>query len=422
MDPFLHFFKKIIPRQVFKTLQPVYHFFLSWWAALFYGFPSRKLFVIGVTGTKGKTTVVELLHEILKESGAGVASISSLRFRVFVQKFLHKAVRAGCRYVILEVTSEGIKQYRHRFIRFDVAVMTNVAPEHIEAHGSFENYLRAKLDLFWRLPKDGLAVLNRDDTHAVRFRAATAAHILWYGKEGVGANGKIWSVRDLLVAEGGIVFDLNDTEIRSGLRGEFNFYNITAAVSVGLNQHVSFERIVSAVARVKEIPGRFEYVQREPFAVVVDYAHTPDSLRAVYGTLREQNAKHKFQDIKMICVFGATGGGRDKWKRPEYGKIASEFCDKIFLTDEDSYDENTDQILSEIESGVTDDKKQATEKILDRREAIYEALKLAKPGDVVICTGKGAEPWIVGPNGTKQPWDERVVVREELQRLSPDVV
>ena len=379
---------------------------------------------MGVTGTKGKTTVVELLHEILKEGGAKVASLSSLRFRIgdkiqindrkmtmpgrfFVQKFLHEAAEAGCKYAILEVTSEGIKQFRHRFIRFQTAVMTNVSSEHIESHGSFEKYLRAKLDLFWRLPKRGLAIINRDDPLYQRFSAATPAHKIFYGKEGVAISTKLLAVRHVKINEGGIDFEINNQVIFSPLLGEFNFYNVLAAVTAGLSQHVAYEKIAAAVSGVSVIPGRVEFVQKEPFDVVVDYAHTPDSLKKVYTFLKESNPA-------LICVLGAAGGGRDKWKRPELGRIAAEFCDEIILTNEDSYDEDPASIVEEVSRGVGGKK---CKKILDRRMAIREALKLARGGDAVVITGKGAEPLMAGPLGAKIPWDDREVIREELAKI-----
>jgi len=407
--------------------------------------------VIGVTGTKGKTTVVELLHEILNER-AKAASLSSLRFRIgdkvtlndkkmtmpgrfFVQQFLHKARKSGCKYAVLEVTSEGIKQFRHRFIKFDIAIMTNVAPEHIEAHGSFEKYLRAKLDLFWRTQKNGIAIINRDDPQKERFAAATAARKIWYGKNGVRTFDRQYHISDLSWNEEGIIFDINGVTIRSSLQGGFNFYNILAAVALGLSQHISLEKIAARAARVSEIPGRMEFIQREPFAVVVDYAHTPDSLQSVYQTIQQyviasdQRERGNPEDRhglrprddggrRIICVLGSAGGGRDKWKRPEMGKIAAEFCDEIILTNEDPYDENPAQILSEIKSGITSNQLLVTKEILDRREAIRHALKSAQKGDVVIISGKGAEPWIMSSGGVKIPWDERVIVKEELDFLS----
>jgi UDP-N-acetylmuramoyl-L-alanyl-D-glutamate--2,6-diaminopimelate ligase len=424
MGNFLHSIKKLIPGKIFLLLRPTYHFLLAFLAALFYGFPSQHLYVVGVTGTKGKTTVVELLHSILEESSAEIASLSSLRFRIgeeitdndlkmtmpgrfFVQKFLREAVRRRCTYAVIEVTSEGIKQFRHRFINFDAALVTNVAPEHIEAHGSFELYLRAKLDLFWRLPKTGLAIINRDDPSWQRFSAATKAQKIFYGKEGIESRGKTKALRDLYL-QNGISFDIGSHTITSNLQGEFNFYNICAALAFGLSRHMALERLARGIAKVAGIPGRMEYIKKEPFAVIVDYAHTPDSLQKVYETLRESGSK-------LICVLGSAGGGRDKWKRAEMGKIAGQFCSSVILTNEDPYDEDPESIIKDISSGVPHGAN-VTKKI-DRREAIKFALRLAGPGDTVVITGKGAEPWIMGPQGTKMPWDDRKIVREELEKI-----
>lgn len=443
--------KKLIPPHLFRLLQPLYHFFLALLAALFYGFPSRRLTVIGVTGTKGKTTVVELLHEIFAVDASGttcvpsvpVASVSSLRFKIgdkeirnmkrmtmpgrfFLQKFLHDARRAGCRYVILEVTSEGVKQYRHRFINFSAAVMTNIAPEHIEAHGSFEKYLRAKLDLFWRLPKGARAIINREDPYADRFSAATAGQKIWYRNDVIVIGDKKYSVsfRNTTTLNG-LELDLNGVTVSSSLAGEFNVSNILAAVATALSFRISLDKIALAIAKVKIIPGRMEFIQAEPFAVIVDYAHTPDSLKRVYTFLKSStlstkdkvSSRQEAQDFKLLCVLGAAGGGRDRWKRPEMGRIAAEFCDQIIITSEDPYDEDPQSIIKDIEGGIPPGYKPQTISYLERREAIRAALKFARPRDIVIITGKGAEPWIMGPANTKIPWDDREVVREELEKI-----
>ena len=432
MEKILEKIKRAVPARLLSALSPPWHFLLALCAAFRYGFPARTIRVIGVTGTKGKTTTVHLIHEILAESGAKVASASSVRFKIgeretqndlkmtmpgrfFTQKFLRDTARAGCRYAVLEVTSQGIAQYRHRWIRFHAAVMTNVASEHLESHGGFEKYLRAKLDLFWRLPQDSVAVINRDDPSWQRFSAATPARKMFYQKTGIERDNAARQISDVALTDRGISFRLGDTLITSPLPGEFNFYNILAAVSVGLALHIAPERIASAVARVAGVPGRMEFVRRDPFAVVVDYAHTPDSLKAVYVFLKE-NQKPKTKNQKLICVFGAAGGGRDKWKRPEFAKIAEQFCAEIILTDEDPYDENPESILDDIQAGFSSRFLQSKmSRILDRRAAIREAINRAQSGDAVIITGKGAEPWIMGPAGSKIPWDDRAVVREEIQ-------
>lgn len=443
---YLTVFKKAIPLGIFSFLQPVYHFFLAGVAALVYWFPSRRLIVIGVTGTKGKTTVVELLHAMLQENDVKVASASSLRFKIgeeetknelkmtmpgrfFLQKFLYDATQKGCKYAVLEVTSEGIKQFRHRFVRFEAAVMTNVEPEHVEAHGSFEKYLRAKLDLFWRLDRDAVAVINRDDPLADRFVAACRGRYAWYARRGVAANGREWPVDRIRIGREGISLRLGGRPLTSSLTSEPNFYNILAAATGALALHLPFEKIAAGIKRVDRIPGRLEYIQKGPFAVVVDYAHTPGSLKHVYAFLRA-DPKLKNHSQKLICVFGSAGGGRDKWKRPELGKIAATYCDEIILTNEDPYDENPTAILEEIAVGFSqvpsskfpvqgearphERQVSSSRKILDRREAIREALMLAHAGDTVVITGKGSEPWIMGAGGVKTLWDDRGVVRELL--------
>ena len=425
--------KKFFPKKVFLRLEPVYHFSLAFLAAVFYGFPSRRLKVIGVTGTKGKTSTVELIHAILEEGGFKTASLSSLRFKVgdkeeknttkmtmpgrfFIQNFLHEAVKAGCTHVVLEVTSQGIKQFRHRFIRFDTAVMTNLAPEHLESHGGLERYLRAKLDLFWRLKPEATAIVNRDDVLAARFLAATRAKKGLYGKGGIEINGKLFPVKEVEITQKGIGFEVGDMEFHSSMLGEFNFYNILAAVSVGLREHISLEKIKEGIKKISGISGRLEFIQKEPFAVVVDYAHTPDSLRSVYGFLRDLNPKSYSLDPRLICVLGAAGGGRDKWKRPEMGRIAVEFCSEIILTNEDPYDEDPIAIINDIFAGIPKEHQAKAKSYTDRREAIYESLKLAEVGDAVVITGKGAENCIMGSGGEKIPWDDREVAREELKK------
>lgn len=438
MEVLLKKIKALLPRRAFIFLQPPYHFFLAYAAAFVFGFPSRRIIVIGVTGTKGKTTTVRLIHEILAASGAPTTSVSSLEFRVgerveantlkmtmpgrfFLQRFLRRAVREGCRYAVIEVTSQGITQYRHRGIRFSGAVMTNVTPEHLEAHGGFEEYLRAKLDIFWRLPRESIAVINRDDDQARRFGAATAAHTALYNKEGIVIGAKQWRVADIVIGRDNISFSIAGQAVRSPLLGEFNFYNILAAITVGLSQGIALDRIAAAIGRVSGIPGRMEFVARDPFSVVVDYAHTPDSLKNVYAFLRE-NSNLQVQSPKLICILGAAGGGRDQWKRPEMGKVAAEYCDEIILTNEDPYDENPEAILDEISFGfsqvpVSNFQVPSSRKILDRRDAIGEALRRAAPGDTVVITGKGAEPWMMLEGGKKIPWDDRAIVRDILKKI-----
>ena len=383
-------------RHFFNRLLSFYHFLWALGGAVFYGFPSRKIFVLGVTGTKGKTTTLELINAILETAGKKTALLSSIRIKIgvesrknllgnsmpgraFIQKFLRQAVRSGCQYALIEVTSQGVLQYRHRFIKWDAALFTNLKPEHLEAHGGFENYREAKLK-FFRYVKNKLFFINQDDENARYFEAAAK-------------NGKI--------------IKYSSYNLESNLFNDFNKKNLAAAVAFAKSQDISEEIIKKALANFSGVPGRLEIVQEKPFKVIIDYAHTPDSLEKVYQTL--ENWKLKIENSRMICVLGSAGGGRDKWKRPKMGEIAAKYCQEIILTNEDPYDENPQEILNQIEAGMNG--KNFSE-ILDRREAIEKALFLAKNGDTVIITGKGCEPYLHLARGQKIPWDERKIVEE----------
>lgn len=402
LDNILAFIKKFVPKPVFIFFQPFYHLCLAYLAAAVYGFPARKLKIVGVTGTNGKSTVVHLISSILEEAGEKTASVSSLRFRINkkeeknnlkmtmpgrfkLQKFLREAVEAGCKYGIIEITSEGLKQHRHVGIDFYMAVLTNVTPEHIESHGTFEKYRAAKALLF---EKAKMHVLNGEDPSINYFLKIPAQNRIIYSKKDFPPG------------------------IHLKLLGDFNLENAVAAYHAAKLLGIEFDAIKRALESAEGVPGRLEFVQKMPFPVVVDYAHTPDALEKVYTAL-----SHTAYGVrqKMICVLGSAGGGRDRWKRPEMGRIAAKFCDEVILTNEDPYDEDPEAILTDVEWGVGE--KGKLQKILDRREAIREAIKSAKAGDIVIITGKGAEPWLMGPNGTKIPWDDREVAREELKSI-----
>lgn len=397
-----------------------YHFLWSFLGAIFFGFPSKRIFVLGVTGTKGKSTVLELINTILEAADKKTALLSSIRIKInkdgrknyfgntmpgraFIQRFLRRAVKAGCDYALIEVTSQGILQHRHRFIEWDAALFTNLAPEHIEAHGSFENYRQAKASFFRYIGKSKgpkLFFINKDDSNAEYFReAAKDGQVILYSKQDPG---------------------LKNYSLKSGLLIDFNQDNIAAAAAFAESQGIDGETIKKALKNFPGVPGRMEIVQTEPFTVIIDYAHTPDSLEKVYQTIRNSkfeilNSKQilnsKLQNSKLICVLGSAGGGRDKWKRPKMGEIAAKYCDEIILTNEDPYDEEPLEILRQIEAGIINKK---IYKILDRREAIKKALSLAQKGDIIIITGKGCEPWLHLAKGKKIPWDEKKITKEEL--------
>lgn len=392
--------KKITP----NFLLNYYHWSLSLFGAVLYGFPSRKIQIIGVAGTDGKTTTTYLITAILEQAGYKVASISTIRFKIGaqewknilkmtmpgrfrLQRFLREAVKAGCQYAVLEVTDEGVKQHRHRFIDFKTAVLTNITPEHIEAHGSFEK-MRQENEKLFQVARD-VHVINIDDENRDYFLRYSAKKKYTYG-----------------LYQG----DINHQELQLQLQlpGEFNLYNAMAAICVGLSEGISLDLCRKAVESVQNVSGRMELIIKKPFKVIVDYAHTTAALEKVYREIKSNKTK-------LICVLGSCGGGRDRWKRPRFGKIADRYCDEIILTNEDPYDEDPGKILEEIERGIL--RTQNYQKILNRREAIKSALELAQLGDTIIITGKGRESWICVANGKKIPWDDGQVVKEEFKKI-----
>lgn len=414
--------KRLIPRSLLSNLLPLYHLSLAYLGALIYGFPSRKLRVIGVTGTKGKSTTVELISAILEEAGEKTALTSTVRFKIgeettpnlfkmttpgrfFLQKFLKDAVKNRCTYAILELSSEGAKQFRHRGIDLDALVFTNLQPEHIEAHGSFEKYRAAKLSLASYMARNSnkkrprAIIANNDDESGALFLQIPVEKKISYS---------INEAETLVLGQQGIDFTLGDQRFSSVLRGKFNLLNILAAIHTARTFDIPSSSIRRALRAFPGVPGRLEEIQEgQNFRVFVDYAHTPDSLKAIYET---------FPNEKKICVLGSTGGGRDTWKRPEMGKVAGEFCEIVILTNEDPYDENPQKIINDVKAGVEFAGKKP-EIVLDRREAIRAALSYARASRVVLVTGKGTDPYIMGPSGTKTPWSDASVVREELKHL-----
>ncbi len=428
MDTTLYWIKRVIPSQVLSWLRPPYHLALAFLGNLIYRHPSRDITVIAVTGTKGKSTTVELVAAILRAANKKTASLSTIKFQIdndarpnlykmttpgrfFVQHFLREAVDADCEYAVLEMTSEAAKQYRHRFIEFDALVFTNLSPEHIESHGSFEKYKRAKWEIARALEsskkRPRFVVANADNEHGNDFLSIDVERRLPYSLQDL----KLYNLHKDGAA---LIFKENDEEItiRLPIVGLFNVYNALAAITLARALDISWKDIEKALGTLSKVPGRVEHFHSarnasKKVTAVVDYAHTPDSLEKLYLA---------FKDVPKVCVLGNTGGGRDKWKRPEMATIAERHCNHIILTNEDPYDENPRKIVEEMAMAIED--KSKLEIIMDRRQAIKRALEVAVDGGYVLISGKGTDPYIMGANGAKQPWSDAKVVQEELQSLS----
>lgn len=425
--------KKLVPEPIVR----VYHYVLARLAQLAYGNPSKDLIVIGVTGTNGKTTTAYFLAKALEASGfkTGCTTTAVMKVgdkewinttkmtmpgRFFLQRTLRDMVRAGCRYVVVETSSQGLIQNRHIGIEYDVAVFTNLTPEHIEAHGGFENYKRAKRRLFEHVAAlpgktiDGKdvskrAVLNADSEHA-RYYADTPGlkRVSWYGirsREGLRAT-------DVDLRADGSRFTVEGTSVDLKLPGEYNVSNALAALAVCRALGVDVHAAAQKLSAVRRVPGRFDRIDEgQPWTVIVDYAYEPESFARFYEALELIGKK------RVIHVLGSCGGGRDVSRRPILGRMAAERADVVIVTNEDPYDDDPQMIIDQVAEGaVAGGKRDGKDlfRVLDRREAIYKAMEMARAGDLVVLTGKGCEPWICLDHGRKVPWDEVKVAKEAI--------
>lgn len=409
------FVRKLIPKSVIN----LYHLSVAFLSALRYGFPGRKIKVIGVTGTNGKSTVINITCKILEAAGYKVAALTSITFKIgniekvntlkmtmpgrfVINKFLNDAVTAKCDYAIIETTSEGVEQNRHKFINYKTALITTLNPEHIESHGSFENYKRAKGKFFAGVK--GTHIINVDGKHMEYFLSFPAQRIITYGID----NKADIKGENIFVDYEGSSFKVDNHDFDLKILCSFNIYNALAAIAIARSENVSWEDCQKGIKEVGQIAGRMEKITGKPFKVFVDYAFIPVALEKVYEFVKPKTGK-------LITVLGACGGGRDKWKRSVLGGIADQYGDVVIVTNEDPYDEKPEDIIDAVSVGVKN--KDKLFKILNRREAINKALVLAKEGDVVVITGKGCEPWICWEDGRKEAWDDRRIVKEELAKL-----
>ncbi|HUO56251.1 MAG TPA: UDP-N-acetylmuramyl-tripeptide synthetase [Candidatus Paceibacterota bacterium] len=403
-----------------------YHFSLALFGAALYGFPSSKMIVIAVTGTKGKSSTVELVNAIFEGAGYTTALLNSIRFKIagvsepnllrmttpgrfFIQDFLARAARARCAVAIIELTSEGARQYRHRGLSLDALIFTNLAPEHIESHGSLEAYANAKFEIGKQLARSHkrprVMVANADDMQSNRYLTLPVESALPFSLSSYAPFG---------ADKDGGFFTFDGTRIAIKLPGEFSLMNAVGAATLASAFNIHTPVIAKALGALERIPGRAERIEAgQPFDVVVDYAHTPDSLSALYSA---------YGNVRKICVLGSTGGGRDMWKRPIMGSIAESYCSTVILTNEDPYDEDPRSIVDDMARGM----KQKPLIIMERRNAIAHAVALAETlreaqdnqkSVAVLITGKGTDPCICGPRGSKVPWSDAQVAREEIDKL-----
>ena len=407
---------------------------LAYLAAAWHGYPARRMRVVGVTGTDGKTTTVNLIHSILAAAGHKTGMISTVNALIGdtsydtglhtttpeapeVQRFLAQMVDAGTEYAVLEVTSHGLAQHRVTACDFDVAVVTNITHEHLDYHGTYQAYLEAKSHLFTALmtsarkpdmPK--VAVLNADDSSFSYLRPIPADLHLTYGLD---APADVTATEISNIPEG-IAFVARtpggDFPVYSPLLGRYNVYNFLAAIAVGISQNLPIPAIQRGIEAVHGVIGRMERIDAgQPFTVIVDFAHTPNSLQRALEAVRE------LTQGQVIVVFGCAGL-RDRAKRPLMGEIAGQLADRVVITAEDPRTEDLDDIMAQIAAGCEKAGRREGEdywRIGDRGEAIAFAMRLARPGDLVIVTGKGHEQSMCFGT-TEYPWSDHQAVREAL--------
>lgn len=427
--------KAIVPKRVVST----YHVLESRGAALFAGLPARKLLVIGVTGTKGKSTTVAMLSHCLTALGERVAFSSTVQWGMLgttwpnrskmtmpgrgeLQHFLTRAVKAGCTAAVLEVSSEGLAQGRHLGIAFDAAVFLNLTPEHIESHGGFRKYREAKEKLFgslnrpWRKTLNGKRVptviaANVDDPYAFSFlRHAADVHV-GFAQDNHAVRTvvglEILRAQHVACTERQCAYQLAGQAYTLPLLGAFNVQNALATISILGGLGYSREGVASALTNFPGVPGRMEEVKLgAPCRVFVDYAHEPASLQAAYAAVK------LLKPSRLLALLGAQGGGRDHAKRGVMGALAGEHADVVVVSNEDPYDEDPQKIVDDVALGAERVGHAQVYRIVDRRAGLQKLLQLAQPGDVVLVTGKGGEEVMAIAGGKLVPWDDRVALRE----------
>lgn len=392
---------------------------LSWVSMRFYDHPSRELLVAGVTGTKGKTTTCHLLKHVLDAAGEVTGLISTAGNLVGsqekpvtrttpessdLQRLLREMVQAGCSAAVVEVSSHALSLSRVGDVLFDVAVLTNIGRDHLDFHLTMEDYVAAKGRLFnmvsMRTPDKtrvlpSVSIINMDDAHYSEFASLAATGLVTYGL----SDDALIRAGDIRPDQRGsslsLFFGRRKEEIRLSFPGAFNVYNALAAAAAGFGLGLPVDAIVQGLESARGVKGRAQLIdEAKEFAVVVDYAHTPESLGDILSASREVGQG------RLIGVFGC-GGDRDKGKRPLMGKIAGDLCDLVVITNDNPRTEDEEQILDEIEEGLRGSSQASYLRIKDRREAIFEAIERARPGDTVVIAGKGHE--------TSQTFKDKIV-------------
>ncbi|MBO4596201.1 MAG: UDP-N-acetylmuramoyl-L-alanyl-D-glutamate--2,6-diaminopimelate ligase [Bacteroidales bacterium] len=388
----------------------------------FYGHPSGKLELVGITGTNGKTTTVTLLYNLFRGLGYECGLLSTIANYVgtrrsetanttadpiTINSLMAEMVEAGCKYCFMEVSSIGIEQERTAGLEFRVGIFSNLTHDHLDYHKTFAEYLRCKKLFFDGLGADAVAITNADDRNGLVMTQNTRAKVVTYSCRKAADH----NCRILEESFEGMLLKIDGTEVWTRLTGAHNAYNVLAIYCAALALGADKGEILLAVSKLESAPGRLETLRGpRDLAVVIDYAHTPDALENVLKTLRDIAPKRQ-----LICLFGC-GGDRDRSKRPEMAAIAEKMADRIFITSDNCRTENPDDIIAEIRTGLSAKGAARAICITDRREAIRTAILTAPESATILIAGKGHETYqIIGT--TKYHFDEREIVDEIFKSL-----
>lgn len=390
-------------------------------ASNFYDNPSEKLTLAGITGTNGKTTTTTLLYNLFTQLGFRCALLSTIENRISdkvlnsnhttpdpitINQLLAQAVDEGCQYAFMEVSSHGIHQNRLAGLTFKIGAFTNITHDHLDYHQTFSNYIAAKKKFFDELPKTAIAITNMDDKNGLIMLQNTNAKKVTYSlKSNSEYKGKIIENR-----LDGMLLQFNNQEFWTVLAGKFNAYNELLAYTIASELGFDSLDIVTALSKLQRVKGRFEtYVSDDKKYIIVDYAHTPDALQNILEGINQSRTRNE----KLITVFGC-GGHRDKEKRPKMGNIATRLSDLAIITSDNPRDENPDEIIQEIETGIEPQNTNKYLSITNRKQAIRTAIKMAAPKDIILIAGKGHENY-QEINGKHFPFDDMKIAKELLK-------
>lgn len=392
-------------------------------ATAFYGFPSEKMKLIGVTGTNGKTTTTTMLYQLFSALGNTCGLISTVEYIIGKETFtsthttpnpirlnalMAEMVNKGCTYCFMEVSSHSVVQGRINGLAFDGGIFTNITHDHLDYHLTFDNYLKAKKLFFDKLPSDAFALANKDDKNGTVMLQNTKASKYYYGLKSVAD----FQCKIIESDFNGLLLKIDNQEAWFNIIGKFNAYNLLAVYATAFLLEIEQQEIITKLTLQGRVNGRFEvYKSSNNIVGIVDYAHTPDALLNVLETINHIRTNNE----KLITIVGC-GGDRDKTKRPVMAKVTTQLSDKVIFTSDNPRSENPESIIEEMYTGVDPVNYKKTLKITDRKEAIKTAVMMSNPKDIILIAGKGHETY-QEINGVKYPFDDRTILLEIFKQI-----